>query len=254
MAQSNVSTKSTANKWAERLRGRSRMAVAAIGGLFALGFGGVAHPLAGRIDGANDRLAKANARAQLANEVSELRHQAALYEKKLCRGVDPNDWTNYLLEGIRSQNVKLIRMDPKETLSMGPCKVLAWQIDMEGDLAGMGKVVAWLENGERLVRVDRIVVQTAKEGQLDMALLVKGLALDIPLDKVREEKLKAEKRAAAAAAWKANQANQANQANVPQAIQDAMPRMPEAVKLPGLGEIKIPGAAAANAVAEGNLK
>src|ERR1700759_390511 len=111
MAESSITTKSTANKWAERLRGRGRMAVAAIGGLFALGFGGVAYPLSNRIDAGTDRLAKANARAQLANEVSELRHQTALYDKRLCRGVDPNDWTNYLLEVIRRENVKLIRMD-----------------------------------------------------------------------------------------------------------------------------------------------
>src|SRR6059058_3558005 len=89
------------NKWAERLRGRSRMAVAAIGGVFLVGFLGVSRPLSQRIDGANDRLAKANSRAQLAGEVSDLRHQAALYHTKLPRGVDPNDWTNYLLEGIR---------------------------------------------------------------------------------------------------------------------------------------------------------
>jgi type II secretory pathway component PulM len=231
---------STANKWAERLRGRGRMAVAAIGGMFMAGFFGVSQPLSARIDTANERLAKANARAQLAGEVSELRHQAALYEKKLSRGVDPNDWTNYLLEGIRSQNVKLIRMDPKDTASMGPCKVLSWQIDIEGDLESLGRVVAFLENGSRLMRIDRVVLQSAKEGSLGMALLVKGLALDIPLEKVKEEKLKAEKRAAAAArnAEKSAGADE----DIPQAMKDAMPKMPEAVKIPGLGDFKLPKA------------
>jgi type II secretory pathway component PulM len=233
MAEKKFDNKAAANKWAERLRGRGRMAVAAIGGMFAVGFLGVSHPLGGRIENANDRLAKAKARSQLANEVSELRHQAALYEKKLSRGVDPNDWTNYLLGGLRSQNVKLIRMDPKDTVNLGPCKVLAWQVDVEGDLDSLGHVLSFLENGPRLVRIDRVVLQSAKEGQLGMALLVKGLALDIPLDKVKEEKLKAEKRAATAA-------KRADEAKVPQAIQDAMPKMPETVKIPGMGEIKLP--------------
>jgi type II secretory pathway component PulM len=232
-------TKSTANKWAERLRGKGRMAVAAIGGMFAIGFFGVSQPLSARIDSANERLGKASARAQLAGEVSELRHQAALYEKKLSRGVDPNDWTNYLLDGIRKQNVKLVRMDPKDTANLGPCKVLSWQIDIEGDLESLGRVVAFLENGNRLVRIDRVVLQTAKEGQLGMALLVKGLALDIPLEKVKEEKLKAEKRAATAAARKAEKAG-ADDQDMPQAMKEAMPRMPDAVKIPGMGEFKLP--------------
>src|SRR5215213_1636467 len=102
---------SAAGKWAERLRGRSRMAVAAVGGVFLIGFLGVSRPLSQRIDGANDRLAKASSRAQLASEVYDLRHQASLYTKKLPRGVDFNDWTNYLLEGIRAEPVRLVRME-----------------------------------------------------------------------------------------------------------------------------------------------
>ena len=116
--------KKTTNKWAERLRGRSRMAVAVIGAVFLVGFLGVARPLSQRIDGANDRLAKAGSRALLAEEVSSLRHQATLYKTKLARGVDPNDWTNYLLSGIHTEHVKLVRMEPKEPLSLEPCKVL----------------------------------------------------------------------------------------------------------------------------------
>ena len=38
----------TAGKWAQRLRGRSRMAVAAIGGVFLIGFMGVSRPLSAR--------------------------------------------------------------------------------------------------------------------------------------------------------------------------------------------------------------
>src|SRR5213593_3749412 len=99
MQDSAAEKKSSKSKWAERLRGRSRMALAAIGGVFLVGFLGVSRPLSQRIDGANERLVKATARAQLADDVGDLRHQASLYQKKLPRGVDPNDWTNYLLAG-----------------------------------------------------------------------------------------------------------------------------------------------------------
>ena len=181
-------SQSTAAKWAERLRGRSRMAVAAIGGVFLVGFLGVSRPLGQRIDTANERLSKAVTRAILGSDVHELRRQSSLYAKKLPRGVDTADWTNYLLTGIRAERVKLIRMDPKDVKSLGPCKVLSWQIDMQGDFESLARVVSTMENGQRLVRIDRLVLQNAN-GQLAMTLLVKGLALDVPAEKGKPAKL-----------------------------------------------------------------
>ena len=224
MQDSAAEKKSSKSKWAERLRGRSRMALAAIGGVFLVGFLGVSRPLSQRIDGANERLVKATARAQLADDVGDLRHQASLYQKKLPRGVDPNDWTNYLLAGIRTEKVRLVRMDPKDILSLGPCKVMGWQIELEGGFEDLARIVRWLENGERLIRIDRLTLQSPHGGTVAMALLVKGLALDIPPEKLKAEREKAEKTKAAA--------KRAEENRIPDAIQDAMPRLPENVKLP----------------------
>lgn len=171
------------NKWAERLRGRARMAVAVIGGLFLLGFLGVSRPLGQRIDDANTRITKAEARAQLAGEVAGLRRQAGAYNKKLSRGVDLNDWTNYLLGGIRTQRVKLIRMDPKDVVTLGPCKIITWQVEMEGDFKSLAKIVEWIENGQRLMRIDRLIMQSpggGGGGVLVMSMTLRGLALDVP--------------------------------------------------------------------------
>src|SRR5690349_8890462 len=170
------------NKWAERLRGRARMAVAVIGGLFMLGFLGVSRPLGQRIDDANTRLSKAEARAQLAGELAGLRRQASAYNKKLSRGVDLNDWTNYLLGGIRTQRVKLIRMDPKDVVTLGPCKIITWAVEMEGDFKSLAKIVEWIETGQRLMRIDRLIMQSpgGGGGVLVMSMTLRGLALDVP--------------------------------------------------------------------------
>ena len=167
------------SKWADRLRGRARMAVAAIGGMTALGLICVANPMLDRIAVSRERLKKADARATLASDVSKLRKQAELYGKKLPHGVDLNDWTEYLLTGIRSEPVKLVRMDPKDQVSIGPCKVLSWSIELEGDFASFGRVVAWMENGERLVRLDQMAMQLPN-GKLSMFMVVRGLAVDKP--------------------------------------------------------------------------
>ena len=168
--------------WAERLRGRSRMAVAAIGGVFLVGFLGVSRPLGQRIDAANERLDTAVGRAVLGSDVYDLRQQASLYHEKLPRNIDLNDWTNYLLSGFRTQKVKLVRMDPREQLSLGPCKILTWQIELQGDFESLSRVVEWLENGTRLVRIDRLSFQSPS-GQLNMQILVKGLAINAPMDR-----------------------------------------------------------------------
>ena len=221
----------TAGKWAQRLRGRSRMAVAAIGGVFLIGFMGVSRPLSARIDGAKDRLTKAEARMQLAGEVSGLRKQAALYQKKLPRGIDTNDWTNYLLTGIRGERVKLIRMDPKDVVTLGPCKVLSWQIDLEGDLESLGRVVEWLENGKRLVRIDRLLIQNPDD-RLIMSLLVKGLALDVPPEQLKLEKEKAAKVQAAIAKGAKDKAKDREPA-ASWIDEASAPKLPADVKLPG---------------------
>jgi type II secretory pathway component PulM len=176
------------NKWAERLRGRSRMAVAVIAGVFVIGFVGVARPLSQRIDTANERLTKAGSRAQLAGEVADLRRQASLYKNKLCRGIDPNDWTDFLLGGIRAQRVRLVKMEPRDPLTLGPCKVLTWNIELEGNLESIGKVVEWLENSPRIVRIDRLVMESPHGGRIGALMVIKGLALDVPLDKSKAAK------------------------------------------------------------------
>lgn len=186
------------NVWAERLRGRGRMAVASIGAMLVLGVMGVTQPLGGRIDSANEELAKAQARAQLAAEITDLRHQANLYQKRLPHGVDTNDWTNYLLNGIRAERVRLTRMEPKDPITMGPCKVLSWQVDMEGDLDSCARVLAWLEGGPRMMRIDRLQIDGGGSGQhLIMTMLLKGIALD---DGSKEKLAKPGTAAAAAAA------------------------------------------------------
>jgi hypothetical protein len=223
--------------WAERLRGRSRMAVATIGGVFLFGFFLVSQPLSERIDKANLRLTRAETRARLANEVADLRKQSALYNKKLMRGIDLNDWTQYFLTGINAHRVRLIRMDPKDQLAMGPCKVLGWSIELEGDFESLSQVVEWLESGIRLIRVDKVLFE-GKHGRLTLGMSVRGLALDVPPEKLRAEKEKDDVDKAKAAKAQAKAIEQTK--NAPkQNWNDEKPlAIPENVQLPAV--VKIP--------------
>lgn len=164
--------------WAERLRSPARMSMVVIGAMIVAWIICVYSPLSQRMEAVSDRLHKAESRKGLAEEVQELRRQANLYSDRLPRGGDVNEWTQYLLATIRSQPVKLIRMDPRETTRLGPCKVLTWQIEMEGDLRSVGGVIEGLENGQRLIRIDRLILRNAADPtseRLLMAILVRGL-------------------------------------------------------------------------------
>src|ERR1051326_5891340 len=99
------------SKWADRLRGRTQMALLCIGGVCVMGLIGVGNPLSDRITEAQDRLTKAVARAALASDVESLRRQSLLFRGKLPVSVDLNDWTQYLLSAVRSQRVKMVKMD-----------------------------------------------------------------------------------------------------------------------------------------------
>jgi hypothetical protein len=101
------------------------------------------------------------------------------YEKKLQRGVDLNDWTNYLLGGVKTEHVRLIRMEPKKQTAIGPCKVLTWHVEMMGDFQSLARVVQWIENGERLVRIDKLTLQS-KAQVVTMSMVLKALVLDTP--------------------------------------------------------------------------
>lgn len=223
--------------WAERLRGRSRMAVATIGGVFAVGFFVAAQPLSERIDKANLRLTRAETRMKLAADVADLRKQSALYSKKLMRGVDTNDWTSYLLEGVNSHKVRLVKMDPKDPLTLGPCKVLTWDMELEGDFESLSQVLEWMENGTRLVRIDRILFE-GKHGRLTLGMGVRGLALDVPPEKLRADKEKADVEKAKAAKMAQLKADARKTGADTSWIDEKAVAIPENVQLPG--NIKIP--------------
>ena len=67
-------------------------------------------------------------------------------------------------------------------MALGPCKVLTWNVEMMGDFESISRVVEWIENGERLIRIDKIVFQM-KGDKLSTAMVMKGIVLDTPPEK-----------------------------------------------------------------------
>ena len=114
---------------------------------------------------------------------------------------------------------------------------------MEGNLESLGRVIAWIENGERLARIDHLVLDCPHGGTIEAALTVRGLALDIPAEQMKAEREKAEKLKAAQVKAKTEKQ--------PSWIEEPPMKLPEGVKLPG--GIEIPEMVR-NALEEGKKK
>jgi hypothetical protein len=165
-----------ARTWQEQLRSPMRMSIFVLGSVFAMGLALVHMPLLNRMEVAGRRLQNAQKRHELAQEIVKLRQQAAAFEGRLPRGVNLTEWTEYLLNGARQTRVKVLRLEPKEVGKLGPCQVPEWRIELEGQFVELGRFVQWLEAGERVMRIDQIVVEPS-DSQLKMSLQVKGLTL-----------------------------------------------------------------------------
>ncbi len=159
---------------AERLRSPGKMAVAVIGGILAAAvfLGYMPAEESARVT--RLRLDKAQKRADLGDALATLRSEHKLYTKLVPKGVSETEWTDYLQSGVGKCNVRLVLMEPKPSLTLGPCEALTWAIEVEGSYDSLCEYVRWLESGERLLRIDRVAVE-ALDKQLSMSLLVKGL-------------------------------------------------------------------------------
>ncbi len=169
-------SESSKRSWKDDLRSPTRLAVLTLGGLLAFGILGVYMPLTGRIAEASGRLEQARQRQQLAEDVAHLRKMASLYQGRIPHGIDLSEWTEYLHEGVRKAGVRLLKVEPKKEIRMGPAKALGWRLETEGDFFAMARYVQWLESGPRIIRIDEMAFENSG-GRLTMVLVIRGLVL-----------------------------------------------------------------------------
>ncbi len=140
----------------------------------ALGIGAVYMPLSDQID--QGRAAAASERKRLAaiQEVEALHRDANDFRSRIGLHSDTNEWVQFLLAGSRQMQVRLRDMESKEPQKVGPYKAVTLVLEMEGTYAQLRAFVEWLEQSDRLVRVDMVWFEK-RPGSLVMKICMLGL-------------------------------------------------------------------------------
>jgi hypothetical protein len=121
-------------------------------------------PLRGGVDQAARRVAAERERLALAREVSHLRHEVERFQGHLPAPGDGNAWVHFLMGGVRQFPLRLVSLEPRPAVEVGPYQGVVFRVIVEGAYPDLGRFLRWLEGGPRLVRVEALQV-AAQDGQ-----------------------------------------------------------------------------------------
>lgn len=161
----------------ERLRNPGQLRAALTVGMILLGYAGIYLPLNADMTESRSKLLAEQKRLVLAQTVESLRGQYDRFKTRLTGKTDPNEWVQYVLDGIRARPVKLVALDARPPQDVGPYKAVALRIELEGHYAELHEFLAWLEANERLMRVDSVSLNPHRQRPESLVLQVNLLGL-----------------------------------------------------------------------------
>jgi hypothetical protein len=134
----------------------------------------VEEPEIARLGSSRDRLAEAETRAHASDDLRQLEKQSKGYSARVATSADLVEWSNYLLEKLEKSGATLHAMDPKQTTSAGPFKVVDFDLTAQGTYEQLCDFIDRVERGERLVRLDRVFLQRMRN-TINLECTIKGL-------------------------------------------------------------------------------
>jgi len=134
----------------------AKLRLSVVAALTLLAVGAVYVPLSDRIASAKADLARQQERREALNDVETLRKQVEFYRQRLRADSDTNQWVQHILAAQRHAQVKLRDMESREPRKVGPYTAVALAVEVEGTYPRLAKFVEWLEQSERLLRIDSV--------------------------------------------------------------------------------------------------
>jgi len=151
-----------------------KMRLAVIVAMTAVAIMAVYRPLAGQIETKQRQLAAQRRRVDLIAGVEVLRKQAGVYRPRISEKSDTNEWVQYILTGLRESGVKLRDMSSRQPRRVGPYKAIVLTVDVQGNYKTAKSLMEWLEQSDRLLRIDTVRCQK-KLGSIEMKIVLLGL-------------------------------------------------------------------------------
>lgn len=166
-------------KLADALRNPTRLKLLVCGATLAVAYFGIYGPLGDRIARASRTVKEAETREATARDAEFLRSQVELFQTRLATNPDPNETTQYVLDGIRALPVKLNRLDLNGTVTVGPYEGVILHVEVSGDVKQLDKLLAWLETNERLFRIDALRIEPPRGNSPDAKMVLSLLGLKV---------------------------------------------------------------------------
>lgn len=164
-------------KLLEHLYNPNKLRAIVTGLMLAIGYVGVYMPLSGAMDTTSRKMAKDQKRLELGCEVEQLRVQYNRFKNRIPKQRDANEWVPYILDGVRQFPVDVLFWNQDDFRDVGPYKVIALRMNLEGTFGGMDSMLDWLETNDRLIRVDAVKLspQRGTSGKLVMDVTILGV-------------------------------------------------------------------------------
>ncbi len=151
---SNQSYRQQLQKVTEQLRDpfRFRMFVTLVA--LGLAYFAIYTPLNEKIEEMKRKLSQEQRLEALSQDVEFLRAQMELFEHRLVKDTDVNEWIEYVLNGVRALPVQLINLDLKGERKVGLYRAVGLRLEVSGEMKGLDALLHWLETNDRLFRID----------------------------------------------------------------------------------------------------
>lgn len=157
------------DRW-ERLRDPFRMRVALTLLSILAGYSVIYWPLTSHLEQARRRLQQERTRKELHADLDRLRAQVALFDARLPKQTDTNEWVQFVIQGIRRFPLKLNNLDSSEPRRIGPYEAVAMQVEVEGNMQSLDRLLHWFEANDRLIRLESVKLEAARKESTNRVL------------------------------------------------------------------------------------
>jgi len=152
-----------------------KMRLAVVSGAVLLGFVGIYGPLSDKISQRRQQIASEKGRFEAIRDIETLRREVQAYRPRISEKGDTNNWVQFVLAGSRQTEVGLRNMASRPPRQVGPYDGIELSIELAGSYERLKSFVEWLEQSDRLLRVESVRFDLRADGVI-MKVRLMGLA------------------------------------------------------------------------------
>ena len=116
-------------------------------------------------------------RAATARQIEGLRKVMSPFSDRIPEQAGQNELVRYVMAHVRQSPVKLVDLKPTKTKDLGPFENIGLRLKLKASYEDLDAFLAWVETDRRLLRVDSLKIEPAKDqAQLNVQLDLLSLA------------------------------------------------------------------------------